>query len=418
MNGQTLNSNRNNGLYTVIIILVFVLLRIPNFALVDHRWSDINLYSMLAKNIISGQTPYIDFTLEYPPLALIFFVIPGLIASLIGNFDLPYRIFMMLFDIGCLLLVGAIVKRLMPGQARMAAFAQIIYLALSAILFQVLYDRFDIAVAFLILLAIYLAIRGNWVWAYIVVILGAFAKLFPALILPLLIIYQVRRGRTADVIRDFGISLAAGLTLFIISIAFFGDWWGYMLEYHGRRGIQIESLYASIAMLADFAGVKAVIGHEYGAFQISGAFSSFMAKASMILMGCAVLAAYIIFASKTRESKKNDGLLILASLLVLTSFALFNKVLSPQFFLWLFPLAAVASMISPNRAPTAALWTAVALATAIIFPYMYRSLVALDDIPVFLLAVRNAGLAAAGALGLLALLRPPQDGLGRRKKTP
>jgi uncharacterized membrane protein len=405
-------SNAQNRITIIVLFAAFIFLRFPNFALVDHRWSDINLYSMLAKNIISGQTPYIDFTLEYPPLALVFFYIPGMISSIIGNFDLTYRLFMMLFDIGCLLLVGGIVKRLLPGQARMAAFSQIIYLALTAILFQVLYDRFDIAVAFLILLAVYLAIRGNWPWAYIVVILGAFAKLFPALILPLLIIYQVRRGRTAYAIRDFGISLVTGLALLIISIAFFGDWWGYMLEYHGRRGIQIESLYASIAMLANFAGVEAAIGHEYGAFQISNAFTAFMAKASMIFIGCSVLAVYIIFVLKTRESKNKDSQFVWAALIALSSFAIFNKVLSPQFFLWLFPLASIMLATSPRRAPMAILWTAAALATAIIFPYLYRSLVALESFPVTLLVARNACFVATATLGLMALLRPLGGDLG------
>jgi Glycosyltransferase family 87 len=425
---ETKNQNALNRIALIVLFAAFVLLRLPNFTLVDHRWSDVNLYQMLARQMTAGQTPYVDFNLEYPPLTLIFFYIPGLIARATGNFDIPYRLFMTVFDIGCLLLVGAIVRRLIPDKPGNALSAQLLYLAMTAISFQVLYDRFDIAVAFLILLAVYLAIAGKWVGAYIAVILGAFAKLFPVLLLPLLVIHQVRRARAADAVRNCGIALLAGLVLLIASVAFFGDWWGYLLEYHGRRGIQIESLYASVIMLARYLGVKAAIGHEYGAFQISNAFSGFLVKASMLFMAIGVLAVYIVFACK--RSDNGSGNLILSVLSVLTVFALFNKVLSPQFFLWLYPMAGVAIMMIQRRAALGTLWALTAVSTATLFPFFYRPLVALEVGAVALLIARNAAFSAAAVLGFLlsldrrgevaetvgaAMLRPARPRPRRRK---
>jgi hypothetical protein len=398
------------------LFAAFLLFRIPNFTLINHGWSDINLYKMLADRIMAGQTPYVDFPLEYPPLALIFFAVPGMVASVIGNFDIPYRLLMMLFDIGCLLLVGAIARQLSLEQDKKGRgmnakrfgmpcfYAQIIYLALTAVSFQVLYDRFDIAVAFLVLLAIYFALAKNWLWAYIVIVLGAFTKLFPAILLPIMVIYQIRRNKVSSVIRDFGIAVIAGLCLLIVSIALFGDWWGYMLEYHGRRGIQIESLYASIAMLTDFAGIKAVVEHEYGAYQITNAFSGPMTKASMVLMGCSILVVYIFSARKTRLIGNDNRRFVLASLLALISFALFNKVLSPQFFLWLFPLVSVLAVVSARKFLVIATWGVIAILTTAIFPYSYRSLLSLDS-AVALLIARNALFAIAAVAGFMMLAR-------------
>jgi hypothetical protein len=397
--------NTKKRITIIALFAAFLLLRIPAFTLVDHNWSDINLYKMLSDRILAGQTPYVDFQLEYPPLALIFFAIPGLISSITGNFDIPYRLLMMLFDIGCLILIGKIAKRLTPSHGKTVVFAQISYLIFSAISFQVLYDRFDIAVAFLILLSIYLAIAGNWLWAYVVVILGAFTKLFPIILLPLVAIYQYRRSRMADIIRDLGIALVTGIILLIVSIAIFGDWWGYMLDYHGKRGIQIESLYSSIAMLANFAGVQAAVGHEYGAFQISNPFTGFMTKVSMILMGCSILAVYCIFARDTKRSARDNGHFIIASMLALISFALFNKVLSPQFFLWLFPLAAIVLATIPYKALWGIFWLIIAVLTTLIFPYYYRSLVALEGTTT-LLIIRNACFAAVAAMGFRMLFIP------------
>jgi hypothetical protein len=361
--------------------------------LVDYRWSDLNLYSFLAKNIIAGQVPYFDFQFEYPPLSLIFIVLPGVAAKLIGNFDTPYRLIMMLFDIGCLLLVGQITRQLYNGDKRKMIGAGIIYLALTTISFQVLYDRLDIVLSFLILLSINLALSQRWLLACLALWLGTSIKLFPIILFPVLMLYQFRTPRKkTGVLSAFGGSLIIAIAILVTTISLFGDWWGYMIEYHSHRGIQIESVYATIIMLVSYVGIDSTISHQYGAFQIANSFSPIMAALAIPLISLLLLAIYYAYYVRSNgRDKVNRGFLLFRGIsAVLLSFIAFNKVLSPQFMLWLFPILSILAVSKHQSKIAIALLFVAAATTTLIFPYMYRSLVAQELAAVVILAVRNS----------------------------
>jgi len=93
--------------------------------------------------------------------------------------------------------------------------------------------------------------------------------------------------------------------------------------------------------------------------------------------------------------------LVLAALAACTAFALFGKVLSPQFLIWVFPLGALAFAWRMH-----ALTTAVALAallTQVEFPARYFDVVAREPLAVALVAARNLALLAVLVLSIRAL---------------
>ena len=93
--------------------------------------------------------------------------------------------------------------------------------------------------------------------------------------------------------------------------------------------------------------------------------------------------------------------LVIASLAACAAFALFGKVLSPQFVIWVLPLGALAFAWRMHAlAATVAL---VAVMTQVEFPAHYFDVVAREPLAIALVVVRNLALAAVIALSLREL---------------
>ncbi|HJW74369.1 MAG TPA: hypothetical protein VJ787_01690, partial [Thermoleophilia bacterium] len=84
------------------------------------------------------------------------------------------------------------------------------------------------------------------------------------------------------------------------------------------------------------------------------------------------------------------------------AFMVFGKVLSPQFFIWLLPVAALVLL---DDVPVGALALAAVVLTQIEFPGLYWSLVYLERPVIVLLVVRNALLFATFVVALVRLWR-------------
>ena len=127
-------------------------------------------------------------------------------------------------------------------------------------------------------------------------------------------------------------------------------WWKF-IQFQGERGLQVESIYASILWLGDrlgftsvqWAAAKAwreihgppatmVLPWARGVFVVAVALSSLLP---------AFLASY-----PAKRSIANLARLLLVPLL---GFVSFNTVFSPQFMIWLIPIAALASMEGSAR---------------------------------------------------------------------
>jgi hypothetical protein len=94
---------------------------------------------------------------------------------------------------------------------------------------------------------------------------------------------------------------------------------------------------------------------------------------------------------------------VLASLAAVAAFAVLGKVLSPQFLVWLVPLAALA--LSWRMHALAAASAAAIVLTLVEFPSRYFDLVDRQAFPLALVSLRNACLLAVLALSLRTLAR-------------
>ncbi|MCR8670604.1 glycosyltransferase 87 family protein [Agrococcus sp. HG114] len=130
----------------------------------------------------------------------------------------------------------------------------------------------------------------------------------------------------------------------------------------------------------------------------------------LLLAGVAAICVLLLWARR-RGADVHDLLLVGAFALVAASIV-FNKVGSPQYLLWLLPVAAVA-MLRPTawwRRMTALLLVT-SLLTTLVFPIFYMPLVRLEWFAVMLLSVRNALLVALLIAAVARIVQLGRDGL-------
>jgi len=194
-------------------------------------WGELGTYLRYANN----------GSLEYPPLAVGLFRI----ANIFGEkwFTLTWYGMVAL----AILLTCLVLKR-MKGNFY-------IFLASILPLGGLLWDRFDIFPALITVLAVYLA--TNWgILALPVLAIGVILKIYPILLLPIVIGMLIKRGKY--------LGLAVGSVAFTLIV-----WLGLaksesVLEFHGNRGIQIESIRAMPKLLDK----NSVVEFKHNTFEI------------------------------------------------------------------------------------------------------------------------------------------------------
>ena len=257
-----------------------------------------------------GLVPYRDFAVEYPPGALPVFALPSFLG---GDYPSSFAWLMAACGVALVLVVGA----LRPRRAFYVALAPV--LAGSLIL-----SRFDLWPALLAAaaLAALLRDRDGLGWA----LLGGAvaAKLWPLVLVPLALVWSVRRGTRLGA--ACGLAVAACAFVPFAVLAPHGLW--SSLSGQASRPLQIESLGAAI--FTTFGHPRIVTTH--GSQNIGG--HGAVGAAFALAQAAALVALWIAFA---RGPATRERFVRYAAACV-CAFIAFGKVLSPQYLLWLIPL--------------------------------------------------------------------------------
>ena len=144
-----------------------------------------------------------------------------------------------------------------------------------------------------------------------------------------------------------------------------------IFKFHAEREIHLESLYSSLMTIASMFGASVFISHSHGAFNLSGSLSHAMKILSTILL----LGFLAVEGIWSRFSRRDAYLL---SCYVIPGSVILSNVLSPQYFIWAFPLLLLLAVeIFPARHASpwilGALSIAVGAMTIWIFPYNFVS---------------------------------------------
>jgi hypothetical protein len=157
------------------------------------------------------------------------------------------------------------------------------------------------------------------------------------------------------------------------------------LRYQGERGLQIESSYAAVLMTVN-AVVPLGLHHEmtHHAHDLAGAPAALIGPWTRVVQVTAVLAVSV------QAHRRRLPLTQAAAAVIAAALATAN-VLSPQFLIWLLPLAALAiGSRRPADGPAASVLVAAGALTSLVFPVLYPGLIALRPGPAFVLLLRDA----------------------------
>ena len=369
--------------------------------------TDIPLYRTYGERIADGLVPYRDFGFEYPPAALPALVLPALVTETTTAFRIVFGVEMALVGAVGVLLVAAILRRLGRGDDdRRVALAAVALLPL--LLGGVILTRFDLVPATLVAAAVLLFLTDRQAAGAVVLGVGIAAKLYPAVVLPLVAVAAYRRGGTRAAVTT--VALAA-LPVVVLYLPFLAVGLDGVLDSFGRqlgRPLQIESLGAGALLAAHhLAGLSLAWSSSAGSQNLTGSAAGTLAAVLAVVQVAAVALVWVAYARGPLSGER----LVRHAAAAVVAFVAFSKVLSPQFLVWLLFLVPLVGGVSGR----VALWllAAACALTALWFPALYWELVReFDPFASFLVLARGATLVALLAVLLLAKPDPAEAGSG------
>jgi hypothetical protein len=380
----------------VLAAAVFVAVALATTGIVrgsGHQIVDTGRYQEYATFVRSELVPYRDFEVEYPPGALVVFTLPALLVSGSTKYFWAFAALMALAGAIGVLLTAAALGRL--GRSARATRWVLALLAVSPAAFGgVLLTRFDLVPAALVAGATLLLLSDRPRAASVTLGVGAAVKLYPLVLLPLLVAWAWRRlGRREAVVCSsltVGVVVLAYLPFFVVS----PDGAAQSVWRQLSRPLQIESLGSGVLVLVHHvAGLGVEVETTYGSQNLVGGVAAGVA----ITLSLATLVALVgLWLAFPRSALTSERLVRYGAATVIALVA-FGKVLSPQFLIWLlFPLALVARK---RGAVAGACFAAAAVATSVWFPWRYFDLTReLDPLVGSLVTLRGVALVAAFAI--------------------
>jgi len=171
--------------------------------------------------------------------------------------------------------------------------------------------------------------RRRPVLAGILIGLGASAKLYPALLLLPLLLLGIRTGRLGDAVRTTSVAVLVWCVVNLPVLLLYPRGWSEFFRLNARRNQDMDSLYNVIRSFTGWRGFDP----DLGFWQPPSVLNAVVG--ALFVLCCAAI-AYIALTAPRRPRVAQLAFLMVAA------FLLVNKVWSPQFSLWLVPLAVLA----------------------------------------------------------------------------
>ncbi len=303
------------------------------------------------------------------------------------------------FFVACLLAVDAGFTVLLHRHARAdRGSAVVAWLVAVPAMGGLSYVRFDLVPGVLVGVVVLLAGTRPRTAAFLVAVATSI-KLWPVLLVPPLLARAARRGRSASVIAAVGV---AAVVATVVAAGWARVW--SPLVYQADRGLQIESVAATpaVAVHALDPAAYRVFYSSFKAYEITGPGVPVLLTVSSALSLALVVFLVVLWSRIARLGRElSTDALVWASIASTLGFLCASKVLSPQYLLWVLPMAVAGlAVVSPTRRTLLRLTVGLVVAAALshaIFPSLYTPLVLHRDgtlLAVTVLVVRNMLLVA------------------------
>jgi 4-amino-4-deoxy-L-arabinose transferase-like glycosyltransferase len=409
-------------IWVAVAIGLFILSRAYILFYFRPMISDVGMYFEYAVRAVDlHQTPYAEikvgeeaqhpdeFVVPYPPLSYWTTLVPRVLddrrvtsgrdpqlGALYFGYDRGFRGLMFLCDLASFTVLLLIARK---RREQMAGWAALFYVITTSILGHLLYDRLDVALLMFLIVGLYCWTRSlnlsafspfgkgaggegesylSIAWAtlaYTIFGLGISFKIIPLLCLPFFLLADFHTPR-----RYVRLALAFIVLTLTISVPFLIQWSATgpsvfgIFKFHAEREIHLESLYSSLMSIASAFGATVFVSQSHGAFNLSGDFAGAMKiLSSILLLGFLAsqgLWALLRWARYTRQDAYRIACYVIPGSVIL------SNVLSPQYFIWAFPLLLLLALeIFPEGQVRplvlAGLLIVVAAMTTWVFPYHF-----------------------------------------------
>jgi Glycosyltransferase family 87 len=364
-------------------------------------------YLGVVNDILAGRIPYRDLPLEYPPLALVSWIVPRLVSG-----DEVFRYAWLLAVQNAALGAGVAACLAWLARRGWSADGVAAVLAIGALLLlgvaHVVVWLFDLVPALLVGLALVAVAVRRPTAAGLLLGLGTLVKVYPSVLVPVLLLGYLAAGDRRAAVRLLAGTAGVVALVMVPATLIAGEGAWSFLDYQAQRGVQLESVPGSLAMLAALlGGPEATVYHGFGAWQVGGP----LARAFTPLMpGVLIAGVGLVLASTVVRLRRDVGIegrvrqasLVACATAAIVAVMVANKVLSPQFLIWLLPVAP----LLPR--PQALLAAGTSLLTLGLLGDDYIGLMQQRPEMVWLLTLRNALLVALLAWLVVDGLRSPR----------
>jgi hypothetical protein len=297
------------------------------------RLSDIAVYQTYAGDVRGGAVPYRDFPFEYPPAAVPALVLP---AYMSWSFATSFAVLMGVFGGACIVAAASALQAVGAGIQR--TWVALLAIGVSPLVLGSLFvTHFDLWPTLLAVGALVAIIRERPVVSGVLLGLGLAAKLWPAALLPIGVVYLWRRrGRRAGLV-ELASFVAVSAACFLPFAVLAPDGLRAMFADQLNRPLQVESLGSAVLMAAQRFGMRPLATiNSHGAQALSGRGAGVAADLSTVFEVVTVVAIWIIFA---RRRNPDGETVLLAAGATVAALVAFDRVLSPQYLIWIIPFA-------------------------------------------------------------------------------
>jgi hypothetical protein len=235
-----------------------------------------------------------------------------------------------------------------------------------------LLDRLDIVLACLIMLALLvLASRKHYAWSLLILAAAIDFKFVPLALVPIWLIASMPSSTlvglesVTQLVRFLNRCFVRVAILTAFLAVFTAPLWVFVgkasikfFAFHAHRGIEFESSYAAILTLLGHLGYPVRTFSGWGSWVLECSAAPVLTQLSGLLVALFLLGgASVLLVTVARRAGKSplpvaitDPPLIYGHVLwALLTFVLFSKTFSPQYVIWLAPLAAIVPFDGPRR---------------------------------------------------------------------
>ena len=342
---------------------------------------ELTVYRGYGEAITSGSVPYRDFAVEYPPGALPLFVGPALVTSSPEWYRRVFEGALLVVLLALFLGVKWLASHGGTADA-MPCTRMLVVSVLTAVMGAVALTRFDVLPAALTLGTLVALASSRWRLGGVALGAAIAVKLYPIVLLPLVVVYVARRagGRTALVVS--GIALSVVVVAYMPFLYLSVEGVRQSVEAQLLRPLQVESLGGSL-LAAFHTAFGFHFPHQASYYDFPFHSARSVARTSAGIGLIVLVGLWIGFARSTADT---PGLIRLSAA-TLAAFIGFGKVFSPQYLLWIIPLVALV----PRKRGLYAIGELglASLLTALVFPRHFTELTHLASQPLAAIIVRN-----------------------------